>query len=513
MMTFPRGLVSRFWLALLIASPSICFAQPASSNIAPPTPPQGAAEPNAGMGIMAGEVSDRSALVQVRLTETDRLVDGDVPGAWGMVEFTLQAEDGPGTSQSRSARALPDRDFIARVSFDSLQPDTRYVCTTRIGLRESTFRAGPQLRFKTHPGAERNTPVRFVVVTGMNYAKFHGDDRIDRKQHRIENNTELPKPYDGPDKHLGYPALESIWKLKPDFFVGTGDNVYYDTPDDPRAMLVSEMRQKWHEQFVQPRYRQLFADVPTHWMVDDHDFRIDDGDNDGEFLPLPETGRRILLEQLPYAPSEAPAARTYRTFRVSRDLQIWFPENRFYRSPNAMLDGPGKTIWGDEQKQWLMSTLAASDATFKLLVSPTPMIGPDDLRKKDNHCDIGGFQHERDEFFAFLKSSGLDAGNFFLVCGDRHWQYHALDASGLEEFSCGALVDANSRLGRMPGDPQGTDPEGHIRHLYSQKERSGGFLMIGCEPVDGPQGGARLRFQFHDEKGKLLYEEVKQSTP
>ena len=62
----------------------------------------------------------------------------------------------------------------------------------------------------------------------MNYGKFHGDDRIDKKVHLLHNNTKLPEPYSGPDKHLGYPALVSILKVKPDFFVGTGDNVYYD---------------------------------------------------------------------------------------------------------------------------------------------------------------------------------------------------------------------------------------------------------------------------------------------
>ena len=321
----------------------------------------------------------------------------------------------------------------------------------------------------------------------MNYAKFHGDRRIDRAQHLIENNTALPKPYSGPDKHLGYPALETILKFKPDFFVGTGDNVYYDTPDNPRAQLIPELRQKWHEQFIQPRFRDLFARVPTYWMVDDHDYRVDDGDNSGEFLPLPETGRRILLEQLPYAPADQPAAKTYRTHRVSRDLQIWFAENRFYRSPNAMPDGPHKSIWGSEQKRWLKETLVASDATFKILISPTPMIGPDDLRKTDNHCDVGGFQHERDEFFQFLKHNGLDQQNFFIVCGDRHWQYHAVDSTGLEEFSCGALVDANSRLGRLPGDPAGTDPQGLIKHLHTQTERSGGFLMIKSQPASSRQ--------------------------
>ena len=495
--------------ALLVAScATLATAQSTSPENVPPSPPKDAKQPLAGMGIMAGGVSDTSALVQIRLTETDKLVDRDIKGAWGVVEFTAQPKDGSGPSLARTAYAFPQRDFIARVHFSRLKPNTRYVCSTRIGLNKDTLRTGPRLEFKTHPGRDLATQVRFVVVTGMNYAKFHGDDRIDRARHLVDNNTKLPKPYSGPDKNLGYPALETIVKFKPDFFVGTGDNIYYDTPKDPRAQLVPEMRQKWHEQFIQPRYRALFASVPTFWMVDDHDYRVDDGYNSGDFLPLPETGRRILMEQLPYAPAEEPAAKTYRTYRVSRDLQIWFPENRFYRSPNAMPDGPDKSIWGSEQKQWLKETLVASDATFKILISPTPMIGPDDLRKKDNHCDVGGFRHERDEFFQFLKTNGLDQQNFFMVCGDRHWQYHALDPTGFEEFSCGALVDANSRLGRMPGDPAGTDPKGLIKHLHQQTERSGGFLLINSEPAKANKT-ASLSFEFHDEKGESLYRRQK----
>ena len=501
-----HGMNARTLIAALIAlSPGLAAR---AQREAPPQPPVGAAQPVAAMGLMAGEVGDRSALVQMRLVSSKTLIEGDVPGAWGVAEFSLHRADSGDLFRVEEVYALPQRDFIARVHFTNLDPGTRYICVTRFGASAKELRAGPKLEFRTHPGAAQAQPVSFVVVTGMNYAKFHGDDRIDRAQHLIENNTRLPKPYAGPDKHLGYPALASILALEPDFFVGTGDNIYYDTPDNPRAQTIPEMRRKWHEQFVQPRYQDLFAKVPTFWMVDDHDYRVDDCDNSGEYLPLPETGRRILLEQLPYAPFDAPAAKTYRTHRVSRDLQIWLPENRFYRSPNAVADGPHKTIWGAEQRQWLMQSLVASDARFKLLISPTPMIGPDDLRKKDNHCDVGGFQHERDAFFRFLKENQLNEQNFFMVCGDRHWQYHALDASGFEEFSCGALVDANSRLGRLPGDPQGTDPDATIKHLHQQTERSGGFLLIRCEPA-ASKDSASLTFEFFDEQGTLLYQHRK----
>lgn len=472
--------------------------------------------PLAGMGIMVGEVTDQAALVQVRLTASDTLVDGDLPGMPGVVEFTLRPADAgaaAATAQTLAVEATSERDFIARAAFTGLQPGTAYLCTTVIrppGDQTDQSRLGPTARFKTLAGEDGAVPVEFVVVTGMNYAKFHGDDRIDRERHLIQNNIELPPPYDGPDKPLGYPSLLSIRMLLPDFFVGTGDNVYYDTPTDPRAKTRTEMRQKWHEQFVQPRYRDLWAEVPTYWEIDDHDYRYDDSDNSGDQPPSPQLGRQMMLEQLPVAAADEHEhqAKTYRTHRVSQDLQIWLTENRMYRSPNEMPDGPDKTIWGAAQKAWLKRTLLESEATFKLLISPTPMVGPDDLRKKDNHVNIGGFRHERDEFFAWVKQHKLDESGFMILCGDRHWQYHAIDPTGIEEFSCGALVDANSRLGRLPGDPESTDPDATIRHAYTHDPRSGGFLHVRVVPPDGDQQAA-VTYCFRNTRGELLYQHTK----
>ena len=215
-----------------------------------------------------------------------------------------------------------------------------------------------------------------------------------------------------------------------------------------------------------------------------------------------------MREQLPYAPMGDTTTKTYRTHRVSKDLQIWFVENRMYRSDNNSTDGPNKTIWGAEQKAWLKRSLAASDATFKIMISPNPMVGPDDARKFDNHTNFGGFRHERDEFFKWLKESGVADRGFYLMCGDRHWQYHSIHPLGIEEFSCGALVDANSRLGRKPGDPESTDPKGLIKQVYAQKERSAGFMLVQVNPAKGG-ASAKLTVTWHDEHGKVLHTTTK----
>ena len=87
-------------------------AQSSSPLNRPPQPPVGAPVPVAGMGIMAGSVSHDSALVQVRLSEGDELAEGDLRGAWGVVEFSLSSA---ASEQVLVSHSFPQRDFIARV--------------------------------------------------------------------------------------------------------------------------------------------------------------------------------------------------------------------------------------------------------------------------------------------------------------------------------------------------------------------------------------------------------------
>ncbi len=236
----------------------------------------------------------------------------------------------------------------------------------------------------------------------------------------------------------------------------------------------------------------------------------------------------MFLEQVPVAPPGDDEALTYRTHRVNDLLQIWLLEGRDYRDSNIEPPGPDKTMWGAAQREWLERTLLASDAVFKLLISPTPMIGPDDKltgtqggilsrlvggavigqegddRKRDNHTNPYGFKDEADAFFAWLAGNGFLERNFYIVCGDRHWQYHSIRPDGFEEFSSGALVDGNARLGPSPGDPMSTDPDALISQVYTQEEASGGFLNVTASPSRNGEP-ATLRFDFYDENGAHLH--------
>ena len=254
----------------------------------------------------------------------------------------------------------------------------------------------------------------------------------------------------------------------------------------------------------QPRLLNTLAQAGGYYLKDDHDFRYNDADLTGDRPPSVETGIRIFREQTPIVDPEAENAVTYRTRRVSRELQLWFMEGRDYRSPNAMEDGPGKTLWGEQQIAWLKETLSASDARFKVLIVPSPMVGPDKATKTDNHTNLGGFRHEAGELFAWLKDSGFSTDELFIVTGDRHWQYHSIHPSGFQEFSSGSISYANAQRVIPPGDPKGTDPDALVRQPFASPQKNGGFLQIDVIPATIDRAD-EFKVRFFNEWGQLLH--------
>ena len=465
-------------------------------------------------GEMAGEVTRHSVILRARLATKPTAAFGDVRGQPGVAAFALSKDPGfQDALLTDWTEATDEGDFIVKQAIRSLDAGTRYYYRMLSGPDPSSAQAGPTGTFRTldERGVARET--RLIAVTSM---------------HRYSFRATVLRDFRFRQRILGFPSLETIVAREPDYFVSTGDSVYYDCPALGRARKQESMRAKWHKQFATPRFRALFQAVPSYWIKDDHDYRYDDADPYGTIRPLPEVGASVFLEQVPVVDPFVQDAVTYRTHRINDLLQIWLLEGRDHRDPNIADPGPGKTMWGEEQKAWLQRTLKESDATFKIIISPTPMVGPDDAwtgkqggflaplfggnpvgqagdrRKRDNHTNPFGFRDEGEGFFDWLLDQDLDEKEVYFVCGDRHWQYHSIHPSGFEEFSAGALVDGSSRLGPQPGDEGSTDPEGRISQLYQQKEPGGGFLEIMVSPSSG-ETPPTLAFTFYDKHGTQLY--------
>jgi alkaline phosphatase D len=388
--------------------------------------------------------------------------EGALPGARGQVRLLLSEKpDLAGARPTEWVSVDEKTDCTHQFAVTTLKPATRY--HLRIEARAAEDRPvveGEAGSFTTPAPADQWQDVRFAVSTCQMY--YHRDLA---------------------DGFRIYPAMA---KLDLHFHAPAGDNVYYDR-DNPRANTVDLCRFHWHRMYGLPQLVRFYRHVPGYCEKDDHDTFFDDCWPEYEapwIAPLTYAeGLKVYREQVPIGKD------FYRTVRWGRGLQVWFVEVRDFRSPNTMADGPDKSIWGREQKEWLKRTIAASDAAFRVLISPTALVGPDNSNQADNHANRT-FAHEGNEFRQWAKRQR----HFYVCCGDRHWQYLSTDPkTGLREFACGPASDEHAVRG------PGYDPKYHS--FYRSK---GGFLSVA---VTRPEGGVpAIAFRFHDVDGNVLHE-------
>ncbi len=415
-----------------------------------------------GSGVKAGEITDRTAIVLVRLTTTPgQSAEGLIPGREGLARLHYAADESlkmPATTNWEAAK--PDADWSIQFTLRDLKPATRYYYRVEYRTAASAESESSEVfSFLTAPAADQRAPVKFHVTTcqDLNGAK-----------------TYVP-----------------MAAQKPDFCVSAGDTVYYD--GQGLARNVSQAWQSYQKMFGLPTMKDYYRHVGGYFMKDDHDFRFNDSDphmpgrwvNVRQNDPLArytetkgnlkldvnwmtaEEGIRVFKQVFPMG------EKTHRTVRWGKGVQIWMLENRDYRSPNDMPDGPDKSIWGPEQKAWLKQSLLASDADFRIIVSPNSVVGPDRIMKGDNQANINGFWYEGQRFLDWLKDNKLS--NVVLMNGDRHWQYHSIDKRNgrlIHEFGCGPTCDEH--IQPVPPDYEGVD------RPYSASR--GGFMTVTYNP-------------------------------
>ena len=431
-------------------------------------------------GIKIGEVTQDSAIIWTRLTkdlsantngekflkvskEAEQIpkgkkledMEGAVPGAEGKVKITWSAK-GEKNAHTGWLSVDPEKDYTRKVEIADLLPGSSYeikVESQGLGGISGEIVKG---KFRTAPAPHHQSAIKFVVTTCQDYPRK-----------------------DTPKGHQIYPRM---LKLDPDFFVHTGDIEYYDKPQ-PWANNQSLARFKWNRLYGLPYLSHFHTQVGSYFMKDDHDTTSNDSWPGVDFVDLTwEQGKELFVEQFPVR------KKNYRTFRWGKDLQIWMMEGRDFRSPNTMKDGPEKSIWGKEQKEWFFRTFSESNATFRILISPTPVVGPDRSSKNDNHANRG-FKNEGDQIRRFLAAQK----NAFVICGDRHWQYVSIDQeTGLKEFSCGSASDLHASGWR----DQNVLPE----HKYLKVQ--GGFLSI---EIKRENHQPVLLARHHDVKGNTSH--------
>jgi alkaline phosphatase D len=396
-------------------------------------------------------------------------LEGAAPGTPGEVRV-LYRESGVGQADWRITdwtNVDPDRDFTHQFILTELTSNVQY--DIRVDSRSGEDSGQTVVgQFQTAANPDQAARVLFTVSTGQRYGEQ--------------------------EQESGYKIYPEMLKLDPDFFVHTGDIVYYDR----EAKTIPLARWHWQRTYSLLTNVDFHRQVASYFIKDDHDTWQNDCWPSMESLYMGdftfEQGVEIFTEQVPMGFFDADATfndgggnnKTWRTARWGTDLQIWMVEGRDYRSPNTMEDGPEKTIWGAEQMDWFMNSFSESDAAYRILISPTPIVGPDRPSKNDNHAN-SGFQYEGRAIREFL--AGQE--NAFTICGDRHWQYVSNDPqTGLQEFSCGPATDQHA----------GGFSEEDRNAMHQYLNIKGGFLSVEVDRLDNTP---TIFFRHHGVDGDI----------
>ena len=210
------------------------------------------------------------------------------------------------------------------------------------------------------------------------------------------------------------PAFDQLAARRPDVFVWQGDLNYPDTIG-PLAQTVPGYAGIWRDFLANPRLAPILERTPFAAQRDDHDYGVQDA-NSTNLVPWGLEPWEALVEDRHH-------------YRFTAGLaEIWVLDQRRFKSDPSAPDSRDKSLLGLAQRDWLMSTLAASRATFKVICSPCTL-APLAANARDGSW-ASGFTVERDLLLKHIAERV--PGRTLFVTGDTHWTM-AYDRDGLFE--------------------------------------------------------------------------------
>ena len=327
-------------------------------------------------GPLVGAVTASTARVLVRTDATRRL--------------GVQVID----SDTGVARRLPyvypraRRDFTEVITIDGLTPSTRYSVLFDVqGVLHRDIAA-----FDTAPPP--GSPTKLKVA-------FGSCSRLDDQ-----------------------PIFEHIRRYGPDMFFFVGDNHYANSGE--RDAL------RWYYQWGLSRAHRsaLLAETSVLATWDDHDYT---GNNTDGADPGKDTALRVFKEYWANPSFGTPQTKGVFFTHQWGDVQMFFVDDRYWR-------GFDDSILGQAQTDWLQDALAASTATFKLVICGSQWTAA------DSSDSWAAFLPARDRLFDFIRDRGIEG--VVLLSGDVHRsELRSLPRSGaydLPEIVSSPLANSNS---------------------------------------------------------------------
>ena len=279
---------------------------------------------------------------------------------------------------SSAARTSAEKDYTAVIPVSGLEPGTRYAY--ELSIDGEPYAGAPSWSCQTFP--EPGAPAAFSVGFGGG---------------------------------AGYvPWNEHVWDIIRGCgltaFLFLGDNVYIDKPDTPEIQNYCYYRRQ-----SRPEFRRFTGAVPIFAIWDDHDFGTNDcwGGPDLDSFPWKPAVWEVFKHNWANPPYGGGPGQPGCWFDATiGDVQFFFLDGRFYRTDPKQ---PSPTMLGPAQRKWLLTELAQSTGTFKVLASPvpwTPGVKPGSLDTWD------GYPEEREAIFSLIEEQRIPG--VILLAADRH---------------------------------------------------------------------------------------------
>ena len=485
-----RASIMRVFLALIIllgASSSSAQQIPSQETV---TPMALIVDPILSVthGPISGEVTANSVVLWAR---------GNTPGT---LIFELdEGEDFDPPIHTAEVKIRVEDDLTGKVRIDGLKPDQvyHYLVFLSIEDKRSAHVSG---QFRTAPALDSRAALNFTFsacIGGQGYCR------------RPES---------------GWTIFKTMFAQQPDFFILLGDSVYVDSacpapPNVPGAegpySDLEGFRTRYRYHLLDSYYAQFLANTPVYGVWDDHEIL----DNfSGQTLKtinpqLFAGGLQAYLEYWPIIGPQEEPNRLYRSFSYGAHADFFILDTRSYRDPLVNWDTnprtlQSKTMLGKEQFAWLQEQLAASEATWKFIVTSVPLSYPTGWPQPEvdgrdgwaNYTEKSGYETELMALLFFLETHKIH--NVVFLAGDTHWPFaigYDPDRDGMPNFyEFGA-----SPLSSMPlAPPKHPDPTFNPTVLYAEGEFQGDLFNFGQIFISE---NGELSFKVLDWRGEDRY--------
>ena len=284
------------------------------------------------------------------------------------------------------------------------------------------------------------------------------------------------------------PIFDHLAKRRPDVFVWQGDLNYPDT-HGPLAQTTSGYAGIWRDFLANPRMRPVLDRACFVARRDDHDYGVQDAHSEN-------------LKSFGLAPWDSLMGDSdYHRFPAGL-VEVWVLDQRRFKSPPGQPDTAAKSLLGRTQRAWLLDTLSASRAPFKLICSPCTLSPTERENARDGNWSAG-YTAERDLLLRHI--ARRVTGRTLFITGDTHYTM-VYDRDGLfEARPCPldiptpndvTLVDplAAQELRSRPGIVYAEDRQGHFAHIDVSGEGQTARLDLALVRQDGAVG-YRRRFE------------------